>query len=166
MNRKNVTYLSLGSNVGNKKGYIRQALQYIEEYIGEVVQESHYYVSEAWGFESDDFLNSVIEVKTLFDPLQLLNRIKMIENTIGAYHNSLLEGYHARKIDIDIIYYNNFIYKQKLLKIPHVHMQNRKFVLLPFLDLNSTLKHPVFNKNIEELIILCNDKSKVYLYEE
>lgn len=166
MNQKNVTYLSLGSNIGDKKKYIEQAIQLVKEQVGEVLQISCYYVSEAWGFTSDDFLNNVIKVKTILAPLQLLYRIKMIEKSIGAYHDSLSEGYQARKIDIDIIYYNNSIYKQKSLTIPHAHMHNRKFVLMPLLELNTALKHPIFNKDCKEMLTLCNDKSKVYLYEE
>lgn len=166
MNRKNVTYLSLGSNLGNKKENIKKAVKCVEKSIGTIVQISNYYISESWGFRSNDFLNNMIEVETCFSPVQLFNRIKIIEKELGAFHNSLLEEYQPRTIDIDIIYYNKILYNQKLLKIPHVNMHNRKFVLLPFLELNEYIKHPVFNKNVSELLKVCDDLSEVFLYEE
>lgn len=94
------------------------------------------------------------------------NRIKLIEEKLGAFHNSYLEGYQSRIIDIDVIYYNNFLYNQKLLSIPHLNMHNRKFVLLPLLELNSDIKHPIFNKDVKELLKVCTDRSEVFLYEE
>lgn len=166
MNYKNVTYLSLGSNLGNKEATIDRGIKLIDDYVGKVTQISNYYVSEAWGFKSDDFLNNIIEVKTRFAPLQLFNRIKIIEKELGAFHNSYLNGYQPRIIDIDIIYYNNVLYNQKLLNIPHINMHNRKFVLLPLFELNSFIKHPVFNKSVGELLEECIDESKVFLYEK
>ncbi|APD06233.1 dihydroneopterin aldolase [Flavobacteriaceae bacterium UJ101] len=166
MNRKNVTYLSLGSNLGNKKENIEEGIKLIKESVGEIIQISNYYISESWGFKSEDFLNNIIEVETRFAPLQLFNRIKLIEEKLGAFHNSYLEGYQSRIIDIDVIYYNNFLYNQKLLSIPHLNMHNRKFVLLPLLELNSDIKHPIFNKDVKELLKVCTDRSEVFLYEE
>lgn len=71
MNRKNVTYLSLGSNLGNKKENIEEGIKLIKESVGEIIQISNYYISESWGFKSEDFLNNIIEVETRFAPLQL-----------------------------------------------------------------------------------------------
>ncbi len=166
MNNKKVTYLSLGSNLGNKKKNIEKAIEYLKKSVGEVVKISNYYLSESWGFKSDDFLNNIVEIKTHFSPLQLFNRLKMIEKGMETFHNSFSDGYQSRSIDIDIIYYDNILYNQKLLTIPHINMHNRKFVLLPLLELCPKKKHPLFNKDVKELLEACYDKSKVALYEK
>ncbi len=166
MNNKKVTYLSLGSNLGNKKENIEKAIKHLKKSVGEVVKISNYYLSESWGFKSDDFLNNIVEIKTHFDPLQLFNRLKIIEKRMEAFHNSFSSGYQSRSIDIDIIYYESILYKQKSLTIPHVNMHNRKFVLLPLVELCPQRKHPLFNKNVRELLEACCDKSKINLYEE
>ncbi|MFV0531459.1 MAG: 2-amino-4-hydroxy-6-hydroxymethyldihydropteridine diphosphokinase [Flavobacteriales bacterium] len=161
MNQKNVTYLSLGSNMGDKKKNIEAAIEYIEVYVGKILQASNFYSSESWGFESDLFLNNAIEVLTKMSPLQLLNKIKIIEQKMGSVHNSFFEGYQPRIIDIDIIYYNDFLYRQKILNIPHLSMHHRKFVLMPLLELCPQKIHPVYNKNVIALLKACNDKNKV-----
>ena len=166
MNYKNVTFLSLGSDLGDKEKNIAEAVLYIKSYIGKVLNISNLYISEAWGFESKHlFLNNVIKVETNLSPMQLLNEIQQIQNKMGSEHNSLMSGYESRIIDIDVIYYNNFIYNQKLLTIPHKQMQYRKFVLLPLLELSDNIKHPLFCVETFELLNKCKDKTKVTLYE-
>ncbi len=165
MNKENVTYISIGSNVGNRLHNIENAMSYIMD-IGRIEYKSKYYKSESWGFNSSYFINNIIVLKTKFSPIQLLDLLKRIEVKLGAIHDSNVEGYIDRIIDIDIIYYNNIIYKQKVLVIPHINMHNRKFVLLPMMELKKDIIHPIFNKNVEELLENCNDKTIVLRNEE
>jgi len=162
---KNIVYLSLGSNLGNKRENIEQAMIMIEKEVGLIKKTSRYYVSEAWGFETDhSFFNNIIQITTRLCPLQLLNKLKQIEWKISGYKHSSLNGYQSRHIDIDIIYYNRIIYKQKLLYIPHKFMHSRKFVLYPLKEVDSAIKHPIYNKNVNELLEQCSDNSEIFLH--
>lgn len=155
-------YLSLGSNLGNKLDYIFQAKIFIKSDIGLISQESSLYLSEPWGYASHhDFINQCIEVKTFLKPLELLDKIKIIENLLGRGNHSK-EYYTDRTIDIDILFYDNICCKYKdIITIPHPLLHNRRFILLPLSEIAPDYVHPLLNETVKNLLLQCQDDSTV-----
>ena len=127
-----ITYLGLGSNLGDKVENINVAVKRIEELIGRVVRQSALHLSEPWGFESDNsFVNAVVACKTSLSPKQLLKTTQAIEREMGRTEKSLNGVYHDRIIDIDILLYDDWHIDYPDLKIPHPLMRDRDFVMIP-----------------------------------
>lgn len=154
------TYLSLGTNVGDKLNNLQNAIFVIQKQIGDVVQISPVYQSTAWGFEADDFLNVCICLKTKLLPQVLLENILNIEIELGRVRLQE-EGYEPRTIDIDILYYEKEIVFTERLVIPHPELPFRKFVLKPLADIAPQYYHPNLNKDTRNLLQQCKDKSKL-----
>ena len=143
-----VAYLGLGSNIGDKEGYITQALQGISQ-ICQITKKSHLYQTEPVGkVKQDWFLNCVVEIETDMEPTRLLFTLQSIEQKLGR-RKTIKNG--PRTIDIDILFYGNRIVKTKNLIIPHPRVQERLFVLQPMMDLNPCFVHPVLKKTMQEL---------------
>ena len=111
---------------------------------------SLYETSPMYNFDQDNFINCVIEVKTSLKPLELLEEAQSIEIKIGGDRS--LDRNQPRKIDIDILTYNNEIVSEEKLKIPHVGIKERKFVLVPLLELKGNIYISGYSKKIEDLI--------------
>jgi 2-amino-4-hydroxy-6-hydroxymethyldihydropteridine diphosphokinase len=158
-------FLGLGSNLGDRAKYIREAISMIQESIGLVVSKSFIYETEPWGFKSETmFLNMVICVDTELSPSGLLGRILMIESQLGRIRcESQLS---SRNIDIDILLYNNEIVNEAALKIPHPRIDERRFVLVPLCEVAPELVHPVHNETITTLLRKCKDTSEARKYLE
>ncbi len=129
-------YLSLGTNLGDKEGNLRQALQLIEERIGAIASLSAFYVSEPWGFQSDNsFLNACCAVNTILSPLAMLDATQQIECDLGRTEKSQDGIYHDRLIDIDLLLAFHkgepLTVQHPRLFIPHPLMHQRQFVLIP-----------------------------------
>ena len=136
MTDKHVTYLGLGSNIGDKEANIRTALDRIQESVGDVVRQSALYVSEPWGFESDNlFVNAVACVHTTLTPRQLLAATQRIERKMGRKKKSSKGVYHDRIIDIDILLYDDLHLSAPDLVIPHPLMWQREFVMTPLREI-------------------------------
>lgn len=150
-------YLGLGSNIGERSENLAEARKRLSDLSLEISSVSPVYISEPWGFESNnDFYNQVIEIKTDVDPYDLLDIIQETENKMGRKRR--MKGYSDRIIDIDILFYDNKIISSKPLIIPHPLLHKRMFVLQPMADIAPGLIHPVFNKTIEELMAECEDE--------
>lgn len=158
------TYLSLGTNLGNKLENLQEAIDLIDEEIGKIKKISSVYKSASWGFESDDFYNICIEVSTALNPENLLNTIAKIEQKQGRIRNSE-EGYKARTIDVDILLYGNEIIISKDLIIPHKEMLKRKFVLAPLAEIAPNLIHPIEKQRIEKCLDNSMDSSAIEIIE-
>ena len=104
-------YLSIGSNKGNRYSYIKESLEMIRKDVGDIELISKIYETKAWGFESDDFLNLCILVRSKLSPDELLINLKYIENKIGRKFYS--HKIKAREIDIDILFYSTKIINKK-----------------------------------------------------
>jgi len=155
-----IVFLGLGSNLGDRKGYLRAAIDAIGESAGEVVSISGIYESEPWGFSSEErFLNMVISLKTEPDPETLLKKLMKIESKLGRVRNG--KGYSSRTIDIDILLYDDLIIDKPDLKIPHPLIQERRFVLAPLCDIAPDITHPVLKKTFAALLGECGDLSQV-----
>ena len=131
-----LTYLSIGTNLGNKQANIERAVVLINERVGKVVRRSSDFVSEPWGFVSANmFLNIVVAVETEQLPLELLVATQRIERIMGRTHKSVDGHYADRIIDIDILLYGNEMVNLPELKIPHPHIEERDFVRIPLWEI-------------------------------
>ncbi len=156
---KQKVVLSLGSNIGNRMENIRASETLIATAIGDVVSKSSYYETAPWGkLDQDGFINSVLVVKTDDMPSELMVKIHEIEQSLGRQK---IEHWGPRVIDIDIIFYSNWIVHKEDLVIPHPHIQDRNFVMRPILDIEKNIMHPKLNKTIEELYLDSPDQSEV-----
>ena len=159
-------YFSLGSNIGDKEKHICDAQSLIHSRIGEIVTESSLYITEAWGFNSDEmFLNKVVAVESELDAFAVLDTVQEIEILLGRTTKTANQ-YQSRIIDIDILFYDNKIIETQQLIIPHQHIQNRLFVLLPLAEIAPDFIHPKLQKTISDLLEHCTDNKNVSLYEK
>lgn len=141
-------YLALGANVGDKKKNLKAVIGLLKEKIKNI-EVARIYETKPWGFkEQDNFLNTALIGSTSLSPLQLLKFVKDIEKKIGRIKRF---RWGPREIDIDILFYNNLIFKNKILEIPHPRLHERDFVLKPLMDLDPNFVHPGLNKTIKKL---------------
>lgn len=153
-------YIALGSNKGNKQECLQAAVNAVFETVGTVKKLSKIYKTPALGFDGADFYNACISVETELKPKQVLKELQKIEKQLGR-SAKITDGYEAREIDLDILFYEDEIIEEKNLIIPHPEIQNRKFVLQPLLDIVRDFEHPVLRKNIETLFVETEDKSEI-----
>ena len=147
-----IVYLALGSNVGDCRANLCQAVQLIEERIGSLISLSALYETAPWGFTSSNaFLNSVLELETPHSPIVVLEIAKGIEVEMGRTQKSNNEEYEDRVIDIDILFYNNDIINEIDLIVPHPLLHLRSFVLEPLVEIAPDFIHPVLHKSILQL---------------
>ena len=158
MKSQNQVVLSLGTNQGNRLRNIENCIQLIHQEVGTVIKISNLYETPSWGFDSDAFYNCALVVHTFMSANTILTKILNIEKQLGRVRDMTLE-YQSRIIDIDLIAFNEEIIDSEKLQVPHPLMQNRKFVLLPMLDLNLNWIHPIFHKKIAELLEISPDES-------
>lgn len=143
-------FIALGSNLGNKKGYLDFALNKIQEcpYCS-VEKVSDFIVTEPVSeFEQDDFLNGCAEIKTLFTPFELLDFLNSIENEAGRER---IVHWGPRTLDLDILMYEGEVVCTERLTIPHKEMMNRRFVLEPLSQIAPFEKHPVYGFTVEKM---------------
>jgi deoxyguanosine kinase len=152
--------ISLGSNQGNRLALIESCIALIHNEVAVVVKVSKIYETPSWGFESDPFYNCVLLLHTSKAPQKLLNQLLKIEKKLGRVRNQVA-AYQPRPIDIDIIAFNEDIVATETLQIPHPHLQDRKFVLQPMLDLGSNWVHPIVKKSIAQLLTETKDTSSI-----
>jgi len=155
----NKSYLLLGTNQGNRNYYLSAAIDCIQQEIGNILQQSSIYQTKAWGIHNQpDFLNQVIICDTKLDAHKLLKGCQEIEKKLGRKR---LIRWGQRTIDIDILYFNENIIATEDLKIPHPEIQNRRFTLIPLVELSPNLVHPLLKKTQKELLESCTDKLQV-----
>ncbi len=154
------TYLSLGSNLGNRTNQLQHAVFALQQKAGDVERISPVYESASWGFESDNFLNICIRLKTSLTPQELLRTILEIETSMGRKRLKE-DGYEPRVIDIDILYYGLETVVTENLIVPHPEIPFRRFVLRPLADIAPQFYHPILNKDTRNLLQECRDKGKL-----
>ncbi len=129
-------YLSLGSNLGNKKKNIDRAIRKINDLAGSVLRSSNYHISKPWGYKSNNtFVNVAILIETNYNPHDLLLILKNIEIQMGRKEKSQNKNYSDRIIDIDILLYENLSINTPDLIIPHPLMKERDFVMIPLSEI-------------------------------
>ncbi|WP_334168185.1 2-amino-4-hydroxy-6-hydroxymethyldihydropteridine diphosphokinase [Phocaeicola paurosaccharolyticus] len=148
-----IAYLGLGTNLGNKDENLNGAVEYIRERVGRINSLSAFYVTEPWGFKSENsFLNAVCSVATDISPIELLYITKEIEKEMGRNKKSVDKIYSDRIIDIDILLYDDLIMQSEELTIPHPIMTERDFVMIPLAEIAPELVHPVLKKKMKEFL--------------
>ena len=143
--------LSLGSNMEDREKHIRDAISEIDEDpTTNVIKVSGMLETEPYGYtDQGKFINCAVTVSTLLDPSDLLVFLQGIETK----HNRTREiHWGPRTLDIDIIFYDDLVYGDSSLQIPHIDMQNRLFVLEPVCEIEPGYRHPVFNRTVLQLL--------------
>ena len=159
---KHLYHLILGSNLGNRLHQLDSAKEMLSEKAGKLTGVSKIYETQPWGFDDQPwFLNQVVSLQSELEPLQLLPILKTIEKELGRQPG---EKWHARHIDMDILLCGSMVLQTSNLTIPHPHLQERNFVLIPLMDLVPDFIHPVLGKTIEELYLESRDTGEVYIF--
>lgn len=160
-----IVYLSLGSNKGDRIGYVQQATSLLGATEGvTIVRTSAFYETEPWSMSTATwFVNAVLEIKTTLSPQNLLQECQRIETQLGRTQDTK-NSYSDRTIDIDILFYNKEIINDENLTIPHKFVHLRAFTLVPLLELMPNLKHPVLHKTVSELHNDLENPEMVFLY--
>ncbi len=151
----NNVYLGIGSNLYPRLFYIYCAFNQIEEQIGRIVQQSSIHQTEPWNMPADTpfFYNLCVHIQTNLSPDEVLQRILEIEKSLGRIKTFQRNtNYQSRTIDIDILLFNDLILSSEYLTIPHPHLHQRKFVLLPLSEIASNVQHPVLKTSIQNLL--------------
>jgi 2-amino-4-hydroxy-6-hydroxymethyldihydropteridine diphosphokinase len=156
---KNTIVILLGSNIGARQDWMQQATTYISDEIGQITASSSYYETKAWGNKDQpDFLNQVLVCKTKHIPIEVLRLCLSIEKKLGRNRK---EKWGSRTIDIDILYYESEIYATTDLKIPHPYLHERRFTLVPLVEVLPDFVHPIFNFTNKKLLEKCEDTLEV-----
>ncbi len=151
--KEHIVYLALGSNLGNRLSNLKEAIAALPPQM-EVKAKSAVYETPPWGYEDQPkFLNQVIKATTYLDPEPLLKHLKRLEVTLGR-KETFQNG--PRLIDMDILFYDDLILNTRSLVIPHPHLQERGFVLLPLMDIDPDLTHPISKKSVREMVTDCH----------
>ena len=162
---KHNCYISIGSNLGDRLLNIDRSIIELS-FFSEIVKSSSYYETSPWGYNDHrDYINMVVHIKTLLNPDVLLKKIKLIESKMGRKVNKQ-SNYSARIIDLDILFFDDFILNSTDLIVPHPNLYDRKFVLVPLCEISSKLQCPVKNITIENLLLQTKDNSRISLFKK
>ena len=141
-------FLGLGSNLGDKKRNIYGAIEFLKENISGMTVAKFYETEPQYYKKQDIFINTVLSGYTDESPRELLEFVKGIERRVGRQERF---RYGPREVDVDILFYDDQVHEDEALIIPHPFLQEREFVLRPFMDLQPDFIHPVLKKTIKEL---------------
>lgn len=156
------TYLLLGTNLGDRMALLKQALAEITDEIGMLGRVSSIYETAAWGNENQpNYLNQVVQVTTALSPFQLLEQTQAIEKKMGRERHGKWE---ARLMDIDILFFGEYVVDMPNLQVPHPHLAERKFTLVPLQEIAPLLVHPLLEKTITDLLNQTTDQLPVKRY--
>lgn len=144
-------YLSMGSNMGDKKAYLDFAVERLNQDKGCIVEKvSDYLVTEPYGgVEQDDFLNACLILKTQLSPEELLDKLHEIEKEA---HRERIIRWGPRTLDLDILLYDDIIMENDDLIIPHIEMHKREFVLKPLSQIAPNIRHPIYKKTVSQML--------------
>lgn len=158
-------FLSLGSNVENRLENLKKALKVLKKFPKiEITKTSSLYETEPWEVESPNwFLNLVLKVECKLPPLQLLDFLEESEKKLGRKSKS---DNSPRTVDIDILFYNDWIFHTPRLMVPHPLLHKRRFVLVPLAEIEPELEHPQLQQDIKSILEDLDDKKQVKFYKK
>ena len=148
---RHTAYIMLGSNMGDREGYLRFAVSELGGAPGcRVLSVSGFIETEPYGYtEQGMFLNGCLALETLLEPLELLDLLHVIEDKAGRVRDV---RWGPRTLDLDIVFYDDIVMSESSLRIPHPEMHKRDFVLEPLVEIAPNKLHPVLNKTAAELL--------------
>lgn len=148
----NIAYIGIGSNEGNKRTNIKSAIDLINEIADCNIEKiSSVYETLPFGdIEQDNFYNAVIKISTKLNPQELFIELKKIEQRLGRI---IREKWGPREIDLDVLLFNDLIFSDEIITLPHKGIIYRDFVLVPLIEIEPELIHPVFNKKIVDFVL-------------
>ena len=150
--------LALGTNIEPREQYLKDSLEKIEENNLKITLESSVYETPAWGGVADqNFLNMCIEVETSLGAYELLDTIQKIELELGRVRK---EHWGNRTIDIDIITFNDLVFNDDRLIVPHRYIHDRNFVLAPLIEMYGSID--IAGKNIKESLEKITEPISIY----
>lgn len=153
-------FLGIGGNIGNKHDNFDKVYTFIKNELGKIIKRSSVYETPPWGFQSDEnFWNQVLIIETELSPEELLQKIAEIENHFGRERGN--SGYTSRKMDIDILYFDELVTETEKLTIPHPQIANRLFVLVPLAEITPEFVHPLLRLNSLQMLENCSDSSVI-----
>ncbi len=151
--------LLLGSNLGDRSSLLTQATEKINVQLGNISKASSLYETKSWGLEEQpDFLNQVLICHTANNAAEALHHCLSIEKELGRDRKV---KWGSRCIDIDILYFDDAIVATERLKIPHPFLHQRRFTLVPLVEVMPDFVHPVLNFSNKELLERCEDELEV-----
>lgn len=153
------TYILLGTNLGNKTQNLQTATQMLIEKVGTLQQSSAIYETMPWGVEDQPiFYNQVLAMDTHLEVNNLLEATQSIEVTMGRQK---YRKWGERLIDIDILYYDQVMLESEHLNVPHSQIPNRRFTLIPLVEIAPDFYHPSLKLTQTQLLEQCPDKLEV-----
>jgi 2-amino-4-hydroxy-6-hydroxymethyldihydropteridine diphosphokinase len=145
-----LVHVGLGSNLGEREANLAKASSKLAALDGvELERSSWVFDSAALGPEQPRYLNAVVELRTQLSPAELLEQLKTLERRLGRLPT---ERWGPRAIDLDILLWGERIVAEPALQIPHLHLHQRAFALLPLVELCPTARHPVLGQTVQELV--------------
>jgi dihydroneopterin aldolase / 2-amino-4-hydroxy-6-hydroxymethyldihydropteridine diphosphokinase len=151
-----IAYIGIGSNIGDRSGNCRRAVQLLRENGLGVTKVSSFIETEPWGFKEQPlFINAAAEVETSLTPHELLRLLKAIELDMGRVASG---GWGPRIIDLDILLFDDQVINDQELVIPHPFVPERDFALRPLAEIAPSLLHPRLNLTIEELLRMVREE--------
>jgi len=150
---EHIVYLALGSNLGNRAANLKEAIVSLPPQL-DVKAKSKIYETPPWGHtDQENFYNQVLKAQTYVEPEPLLKHLKRLEVALGRKPSF---QYGPRSIDMDILFYDDLVLNTAALTIPHPHVHERGFVLLPMMDIAPDYVHPVKQRSVRELLAGCD----------
>lgn len=152
-------HILLGGNIGDRQKVFEKATEEICKRVGKPLKSSSYYETAAWGIEDQaPFLNQVILVNTTLLPNELLNTLLDIEKELGRIR---FQKWTERVIDLDILFIEEQVIDTADLTVPHPFIQDRRFTLVPLVEISPNFTHPTYKKTLTELLKTCSDTLEV-----
>jgi 2-amino-4-hydroxy-6-hydroxymethyldihydropteridine diphosphokinase len=165
MKNQHIVYLHTGSNLGNREENLSKVNDLITKLIGKIIAKSGLYETEAWGVaDQPNFYNQALKVETALTPQMILEKILQIETE--CFNRIREEKWMARIIDVDILLFDDVVIETESLTIPHPHLHQRNFVLIPLMEIAGMLVHPTLKETIEDLYWQSEDSLDVLMVDD
>lgn len=151
-NLSNIAYIALGSNKGDRIGYLRKACTELSDNSKvKIIKSSSVYETKPFGkVDQPDFLNAVIKIKTTYKLVRLFSYLKKLEIKLGRKE---IYKWGPREIDLDLLFFNDRVFNNKKLTVPHYGIRDRDFVLIPLNEIAKEYFHPALKKKISDICI-------------
>jgi len=161
--KKHISYIGLGSNLDDRFSYLQKAVEFIEQSsLCRIVKISSVYETKPYGIKDQgNFLNGVLAIETEFELHPLLDFLKGIEQQLGRRKR---EKWDCREIDLDILFYDNLVFSDERVTVPHPYIAERDFVLVPLCEIAPGFFHPKLQKSICDIVLQENEQYVINIF--